>query len=152
MSDNWLAQLYAACSGIEPSSYFDRKPLIPSSTPSPLPIKIVYPTLGEVDASHGGQPVRLPSLALLLAISNIDEQGGGTLFCNQRTWDNNKKFQKMFCKGVSKRAGVIAHTKIIVAIHKPQRLFSPSKGPSLGFIYVGSHNPFVFVALRTGCR
>lgn len=70
-------------------------------------------------------------------------QGGGTLFCNQSTWDGNHKFHNMFHKGVSKRAGVIAHTKIIVAIHKPRSLFSPSKGPCSGFIYVGSHNPFV---------
>lgn len=61
---NWLMQMLGACQGIEPKTYLTPKVKVPKLNFSPgfgptkLPIKVVYPTLREIDASYGGRLVR----------------------------------------------------------------------------------------------
>jgi hypothetical protein len=64
LSSNWLAQMMGACEGYHPSKYFRKGnstpphlPQRPASVPTQLPIKIVFPTLDEVNGSWGGQGV-----------------------------------------------------------------------------------------------
>ncbi|KAL8279939.1 hypothetical protein RQP46_007789 [Phenoliferia psychrophenolica] len=122
-SDNWLAQFYSACKGSHPEEWLTSKNKTePGLAPGKrLPIKIVYPTLAEVDASRGGRP------------------GGGTLFFPEKRWKDKNFPKNLLHQGRSKRKGVIAHTKTIIAIHRPDAT-SPPGSKSEGYIYVGSHN------------
>ncbi|KAK4694189.1 tyrosyl-DNA phosphodiesterase 1, partial [Phenoliferia sp. Uapishka_3] len=143
--ENWLSAFMAACSGIHPREWFSSKqkncPTLPSG--NRLPIRILFPTLAEVDASHGGRPVRL-FLHSSQFPPKADEfergkQGGGTLFFHDKQWFDKSFPRHLLRKGQSKRQGVVAHTKTIIAIHKPG-MKPPADYKPEGWIYVGSHN------------
>ncbi|KAI5478523.1 tyrosyl-DNA phosphodiesterase 1 [Pseudohyphozyma bogoriensis] len=126
LDDNFLRQFLAACQGIEPREYFTAKckspPNLPMGPRSGLPIKLIFPTLASVDGSFGGRP------------------GGGTLFFPSKFWDKSDwPGRKLMHQGISKRQGVIAHTKHIVALHKPGPN-PPADFKHEGWIYTGSHN------------
>ncbi|GAA5886232.1 hypothetical protein JCM5296_003529 [Sporobolomyces johnsonii] len=130
----WLSQMLGACSGIHPASYFGRSkgatvpPQLPqqrSGQPVNLPIKIVYPTSDEINATHNGIG------------------GGGTIFCPTKTWNASNFPKHLFYRGQSKRARVAAHTKMILAMRKvnpeaPSRSSFPEQHE--GWLYLGSHN------------
>ncbi|KAM0749822.1 phospholipase D/nuclease [Meredithblackwellia eburnea MCA 4105] len=122
-SENWLNNMMAACAGVHPESYLGPKQKQSKDFPSghKCPIKIVYPTLDEVDNSHGGRP------------------GGGTMFFQEKMWHSNNFPKHLLYRGQSKRKGVIAHTKTIVAIKRPGKSDDPNYRPE-AWIYVGSHN------------
>ncbi|CEQ39189.1 SPOSA6832_00686 [Sporobolomyces salmonicolor] len=99
----WLSQMLGACSGIHPASYFSgskgttvppRLPQQRSGQPVNLPIKIVYPTFDEINATYNGIG------------------GGGTIFCPSKTWNASNFPKHLFYRGQSKRARVAAHTKL----------------------------------------
>ncbi|GAA6030025.1 hypothetical protein JCM8097_009220 [Rhodosporidiobolus ruineniae] len=135
----WLSQMLAACQGVHPSTYFtERGKEAPPARVVPvqgrgkdarvdLPIKIVFPTKEYVLGSFRG----------------VDH--GGTLFCSPKTWSTSTFPKHLFHRGESKdRDRQPAHTKIILALHKPSPLAAPaaSSPPPVheGWMYVGSHN------------
>ncbi|GAA5898660.1 hypothetical protein JCM8208_004726 [Rhodotorula glutinis] len=126
----WLSQMLGACAGELPSTYFGagkgrnaprQYPVPPQGQPVRLPIKIVFPTEGEITGSFNGAP------------------GGGTLFCPVKTWDAKGFPQHLFYRGESKRARVAAHTKILLALQK-WPAGQPEPEEHHGWMYLGSHN------------
>lgn len=87
-----------------------------------LPIKILFPTLEEIDNSYSGRA------------------GGGTIFLKSTLWKGKNFPKHLFYKGESKRNGVMAHTKIIVAIKKRTKDDDKDGFRNEGWVYVGSHN------------
>ncbi|KAG0662233.1 hypothetical protein C6P46_003419 [Rhodotorula mucilaginosa] len=73
-SNNWLAQMLGAASGIHPSSYFRsgngnqipaQIPATPPRQASRLPIKIIFPTEDEILSGRGGANGRLSRVTFL---------------------------------------------------------------------------------------
>lgn len=127
-SNNWLAQMLGAASGIHPSSYFRsgngnqipaQIPATPPRQASRLPIKIIFPTEDEILSGRGGA------------------NDGGTLFCPTAYWAQSTCPRHMFHRGQSKRSKVPAHTKIILGLHKYS---SGEPSAHEGWMYLGSHN------------
>lgn len=120
-TSNWLAQMMGAAEGYHPRKYFSKKqptpphhPQLKTSIPTKLPIKIVWPTLQEVDDSWGGQgvsscAVRFKSGELTRAESS---QHGGTIFFPSRVWNMSTFPRHLLYKAVSKKSRVTAHTKM----------------------------------------
>ncbi|ORY90626.1 tyrosyl-DNA phosphodiesterase-domain-containing protein [Leucosporidium creatinivorum] len=128
LTSNWLAQMMGACEGFHPKKYFRKGnsapphlPQRPASVPTQLPIKIAFPTLDEINGSWSGQ------------------NHGGTIFFPEKLWTSNTFPKHLLHRGVSKRHRVPAHTKTIVAIHKPKSNLGPDFKHE-GFVYFGSHN------------
>lgn len=128
---NWLSAMMASMAGKHPQEWgFSKQQTKPSAkafepptkeqarTSASLPLKIVFPTQDEVLNSHGGPG------------------GGGTLFCQLKAWNDAAFPRHLFYRGRSKRDGVLAHTKQIVALHEP----ATENGQRAGWIYTGSHN------------
>ncbi|GAA6009790.1 hypothetical protein JCM11491_000814 [Sporobolomyces phaffii] len=150
-SPTWLIQFLSSCSGIHPTSYFTpsvsrpaskTSPLFPISLPrrgqpfdyANLPLKIAFPTHDEMAHSHVGL-----------------ENGGGTIFCPRARWNEKNFPRQLFFRGESKRSGIVAHTKMLLASHVVEA--SPS-APAVyeGYVYVGSHNltPSAWGSLQEG--
>lgn len=102
----WLHHMLAAANGISPQTYYTKaNPLPPLPAMYTPPIKIVYPTLEDVQTSIGGMP------------------GGGTLFCQRGSWTGyGDSFQHLFHKAVSRRTGLLSHVSISVIISFSARM------------------------------
>lgn len=103
LSKPWLGQMLSALRGIAPSSYYKKKQTTPPSLSLVnLPLKLIFPTLAEIDESSAGRG------------------GGGTVFCQPTTWTKyTAEVKSFFHRATSKRPGVVSHAKYLVAIHKP---------------------------------
>jgi len=82
----WLSQMLGACAGALPSSYFGAGkgrnapaayPVPAQGQPVRLPIRIVFPTEGEITGSFNGAPVRRPLPLLALSVLGATAQGRG---------------------------------------------------------------------------
>lgn len=61
---------------------------------------------------------------------------GGTLFCQPKVWNDPAFPRHLFHQGKSKRQGIPAHTKQIIALHSP----AEPGGKYHGYLVQGSHN------------
>ncbi|EJD52434.1 phospholipase D/nuclease [Auricularia subglabra TFB-10046 SS5] len=143
----WTHQFYRSARG-EPSEKFSwiAKQSAFDNLPYP-PIKIIFPSLRTVEESVLGKP------------------GGGTMFCDPKTWKAPKFPRENFFDSNSKRGRVLMHTKMILGIFERDTMFtakgkrrddpydtdddevtivepkSTKKREKLaGWLYVGSHN------------
>ncbi|KAK4049746.1 hypothetical protein OIO90_005327 [Microbotryomycetes sp. JL221] len=116
-TDNWLAQMCQSLAGRHPNEYYSKKTPLPAGVDKKRwPLKVVYPTMNEVEASWGGTG------------------HGGTIFCTTKHWARAKNLN-LFYKCVSKRSRVTMHTKTVLGLHK-----NAETDTYEGYVYVGSHN------------
>lgn len=108
----WLAQFLAAASGVSPSSYFSKDTPMPSSnisgTSRPTdkisrwnaPIKIIFPTLSNVDHSINGRPVSTFRSLFDLIIAHIliylKHNREEVLYFVRRNYGNRQDFQNIY--------------------------------------------------------
>ncbi|GAA97673.1 uncharacterized protein L969DRAFT_87780 [Mixia osmundae IAM 14324] len=119
LNDEWLLEFYSSICGRPVRTMF---PKVQTANFEPLRtlFRIVFPTLRNIENTHLGTA------------------GGGTLFCNRSTWENRHFPKECMRQSTSKRAGVVMHTKMILAQFRMSRHAQSDRPP--GWLYVGSHN------------
>jgi len=123
-SDVWLREFYNSSCGLAPefggiASHFTGK----KKPNDQLRIKVIFPTLETVKSSVLGP------------------DGAHTLFCRSSTWNALNFPRHLFHDGLSKRTGVLMHTKMILGtFRRRDNSGSSNQSSNRAFLYVGSHN------------